>query len=93
MNRKNRIIGSLVSLVLLFVSAVLMAIPELQEIALMLMMFVGGYVLSETMAGEIEEESDIAVVIALVRYFFVLLVAFAVGLLMGALIVFLGGMM
>jgi len=59
MNRKNRIRGALVSLVLLFASAGLMIIPELQETALMLMMVAAGYmgyILRETMAGEIEEE-------------------------------------
>jgi len=56
MNRKNRIIGTLVSLVLLTTSTVLMIIPELHETALLIIMFVVGYMLRETMEGEIYEE-------------------------------------
>jgi uncharacterized membrane protein len=55
MKRKNRIRGSLVCLFLVFVSMILMINSNLQEIALLLVMFSGGYMLRETLEERKEE--------------------------------------
>ena len=55
MNRKNRIRGTQACLVLIFISMVLMSNQDLQEIALLLIMVAGGYMLRETLDGGIEE--------------------------------------